>query len=78
MEWGGHKEKKDFKDKPFGGTKLKTKKQKRPSALQENCLFGPFYKTKEQKAEKNKTTKKPKEDQKKHLFACWRTAPHFW
>ena len=48
----------DFKDRPFGGTM----KKKNPPKLQENSLFGPFYKTKAQKHRENKT--KPPNNQK--------------
>ena len=52
---------------------------KKPLKLQENSLFGPFYKTQEPKhrQQKTKTPKKQKNIPKKHPFAFWQTTPYF-
>ena len=64
--------KKDFKDKPFGGTK-KTRK------LQENCLFGLIPNKKAQERQEIKTQPpKTKELTKKHLFYMLANNPYFW
>ena len=59
----------------FGGNKI----DKKPLKLQENSLFGPFYKTQDKNTgnKKQNHQKNKKNIPKKDLFAFWQTTPIF-